>query len=112
MKTELWNGYEIRFVEKDGEWWAVAKDVAEALHYRMASDMTRNLDEYEKDTQKVSTLGGSQEMSIISETGIYEAIFSSSKQEAKDFKKMGEENFKGITTINRIRGFSSLQNAR
>lgn len=30
MKTELWNGYEIRFVEKDEEWWAVAADVTKA----------------------------------------------------------------------------------
>lgn len=105
MKTELWNGYEIRFVEKDGEWWAVAKDVAEALHYRMASDMTRNLDEYEKDTQKVSTLGGSQEMSIISETGIYEAIFSSSKQEAKDFKKWVKKILKELRQSTGLEGF-------
>lgn len=31
MKTELWNGYSIRFVEKDSEWWAVAADVCNAL---------------------------------------------------------------------------------
>lgn len=31
MKTEKWNGFKIRFVEVDGEWWAVLKDVCEAL---------------------------------------------------------------------------------
>lgn len=31
MKSEIWNGHIIRFVEIDNEWWAVAKDVAEAL---------------------------------------------------------------------------------
>ena len=31
MKTEIWNGYFIRFIEKGGEWWAVAKDVCDAL---------------------------------------------------------------------------------
>ena len=25
MKTETWNGYTIRFVERQGEWWAVAR---------------------------------------------------------------------------------------
>lgn len=30
MKTEIWNGYPIRFVEKNGEWWAVLKDVCDA----------------------------------------------------------------------------------
>lgn len=41
IKTENWNGHEIRFVFHNGEWWAVAKDVADILGYRMASDMTR-----------------------------------------------------------------------
>ena len=35
MKTELWNGYSIRFIEKDGEWWAVLKDVCSALNLRV-----------------------------------------------------------------------------
>jgi hypothetical protein len=33
MKVENWNGHAIRFVERSGEWWAVAKDVAAALGY-------------------------------------------------------------------------------
>ena len=31
MKTEYWNGFPIRFIEKNGEWWAVAVDVTNAL---------------------------------------------------------------------------------
>lgn len=31
MKTEIWNGHTIRFIEVNSEWWAVAKDVTEAL---------------------------------------------------------------------------------
>ena len=31
IKIEKWCNHEIRFVEKDGEWWAVLKDVCEAL---------------------------------------------------------------------------------
>lgn len=34
MRTENWMGYEIRFVEKDGEWWAILKDICDALHLR------------------------------------------------------------------------------
>jgi prophage antirepressor-like protein len=44
MKVEHWNGHPIRFVEKDGEWWAVAKDVAAALGFPQANDMTKYLD--------------------------------------------------------------------
>lgn len=31
IRTENWNGHPIRFVERDGEWWAVLADVAMAL---------------------------------------------------------------------------------
>ena len=36
---------EIRIITKDGEAWFVASDVAKALGYRMASDMTRRIEE-------------------------------------------------------------------
>lgn len=31
MKTENWCGYDIRFVEINGEWWAILKDICDAL---------------------------------------------------------------------------------
>lgn len=31
MKVENWNGYEIRFVKVNSEWWAIASDIANAL---------------------------------------------------------------------------------
>jgi prophage antirepressor-like protein len=31
MRLENWNRHSIRFVERDGEWWAGLADVAEAL---------------------------------------------------------------------------------
>lgn len=31
MRTENWCGYNIRFVEIDGEWWAILKDICDAL---------------------------------------------------------------------------------
>lgn len=34
MKTEKWCGYDIRFVEIDGEWWAILKDICDALKLR------------------------------------------------------------------------------
>ncbi|MEC4578642.1 BRO family protein [Streptococcus dysgalactiae] len=36
-KTETWNGYTIRFVENNGEWWAVAKDITNALGLKQPS---------------------------------------------------------------------------
>ena len=34
MKVENWNGYDIRFVEVNGEWWAILKDICDALSLR------------------------------------------------------------------------------
>lgn len=34
MRIENWNGYDIRFVEYKGEWWAVLKDICDALCLR------------------------------------------------------------------------------
>ena len=44
MKVEIWAGHSIRFVEQDGEWWAVLKDVCEALGLK-TFDVRRRLGE-------------------------------------------------------------------
>ena len=43
MSVEKWNGYDIRFVEKDGEWYAILKDICDALGLR-SSDVSQRLD--------------------------------------------------------------------
>ena len=43
MRVETWNGYDIRFVEKDGEWYAILKDICDALGLR-SSDVSQRLD--------------------------------------------------------------------
>ena len=105
MKIEKWNGHEIRFVWHSGEWWAVAKDVAKALGYRMASDMTRNLDDEEKGTHIVRMGEISRKMTIISETGIYEAILNSRRQEAKEFKRWVKQVIKELRQQIGLEGF-------
>lgn len=34
IRTENWCGYDIRFVEINGEWWAILKDICDALKLR------------------------------------------------------------------------------
>lgn len=34
MRVENWNGYDIRFVEINGEWYAILKDICDALRLR------------------------------------------------------------------------------
>lgn len=105
MKTEIWNGHEIRFIQKDGEWWAVAKDAAEALGYQLTTNMTRILDKKDKGMHKVNTLGGTQNLLVISEFGIYDAVFNSHKPEAKDFKRWVYEMLKQLRQSAGLEGF-------
>lgn len=77
----------IRALSVDGEPWFVATDVAKALGYRDAHNMTRRLDEDEKGTRSVSTPGGEQALSVITEAGLYSAILGSKIPSARDFKR-------------------------
>lgn len=77
----------IRTFARDGEPWFVAADVAQALGYRNAPDLTRSLEDYEKGTHNVRTPGGEQEMSVVNESGLYSAVLKSRKAEAKAFKR-------------------------
>lgn len=78
---------QVRTLLISGEPWFVATDIAAALQYRDSFNMCRNLDDDEKGTQVVRTLGGAQEMLAINESGLYSAILRSRKPEAKRFKK-------------------------
>ncbi len=77
---------EIRVME-DGEPWFVASDIAKALGYRDAEKMTRRLDDDEKGTRSVGTPGGAQQMTVITEAGMYSAILGSQVPNAKRFKR-------------------------
>ena len=60
------NDHTVRILNEDGELRFVASDVAAALEYRDAANMVRNLDDDEKGTHILSTLGGDQEVTTIS----------------------------------------------
>lgn len=65
---------DLRIFQENGEPWFVAKDVAITLGYRDSYHMTRNLDDDEKGTRNVGTLGGKQGVSVINEAGFYHAV--------------------------------------
>src|SRR5690606_6929573 len=71
----------------------------------MASDMTRNLDDEEKGTHIVRMGEISRKMTIISETGIYEAILNSRRQEAKEFKRWVKQVIKELRQQIGLEGF-------
>lgn len=82
-----YGGQEVRTVTVVGEPWFVAADVARILGYRMASDMTRRLDLEDRGTRSVRTPSGDQEMSVITEPGLYVAVLGSQIEGAKEFKR-------------------------
>lgn len=77
--------------------WFIASDISKVLGYRMASDMTRVLDEDEKDTQTIRTLGGEQKMNVINESGLYSVILSITKRN-KERYELSREFKKWITS--------------
>ena len=103
MKTENWNGYAIRFVEKDGEWWAVLKDVCDALGLK-TYDVSRRIRDMVS-THNLETAGGKQEMLIVNEFGVYDTVFQSRKPEAKEFRHWVYEMLKELRSATGLEGF-------
>jgi prophage antirepressor-like protein len=86
FKNETLN-CELRTIEKEGDIWFVAKDVADMLGYSDTEKMIRRLDDDEKLTSHFGMSGQSREMIIINESGLYSSILGSKKPEAKTFKR-------------------------
>lgn len=78
----------LRVIQDDsGEPWFVASDVAKALGYRDAANMARRLDDDEKGTRSMSTHGGMQQMTVVSEPGLYSAVLGSKVDGARRYKR-------------------------
>ena len=80
-------GFKIRGGLVNNEPYFVAKDVCEALGIEKHRDAISRLDDDERGSVLVDTLGGRQEMASINESGLYSLILTSRKPEAKAFKK-------------------------
>lgn len=79
----------VRTVEVNGEPYLVGKDVAEILGYAKPRNAiaTHVDDEDKKDAPIQGDVGGTQEMTIINESGLYSLILSSKLPTAKKFKR-------------------------
>ena len=80
-------GHKVRVVTIDGEPWWVAADVAAVLQIARVHDAVRGLDEDEKGADTIRTPGGDQQVSIISESGLYSLVLRSRKPDAKRFRR-------------------------
>lgn len=95
--SSLYNSYktfsnnefgEIRVLEVNNEPWFVGKDVAEVLGYaEPRSVVAKKVDAEDKGVSKMATASGTQEMTIINESGLYSLILSSKLPNAKKFKR-------------------------
>lgn len=77
----------LRATTNTGEPWFIAKDIAIALGYHRAHDLTRTLDDDEKGVYLVRTPGGDQLMVTISEAGLYKALLQRKAGWVKDEKR-------------------------
>lgn len=80
-------GSSLRMLMLDEEPWWVGLDATALLGIANGRQALRALEEYEKGGYTIATLGGSQEQTIINESGLYSLIFKSRRPEAKSFKK-------------------------
>lgn len=79
---------EIRTVSIDGDPWLVGRDVAQALGYSNPRDaISKHVDLEDKGVAKCDTPGGTQDLTVINESGLYSLVLSSKLPGAKKFKR-------------------------
>ncbi|MCC2347108.1 phage antirepressor [Bacillus pacificus] len=78
---------QVRMVVKGEDVWFVAQDVCDVLGINKQRDAYSRLDEDERGSVVVDTLGGQQNVNAINESGLYSLILRSRKPQAKAFKK-------------------------
>lgn len=78
----------IRTLEMEGTPWLVGRDVAQVLGYAKPQNaIATHVDEEDKKVAPIQgTLGGTQEMTIINESGLYSLVLSSKLPTARKFK--------------------------
>lgn len=88
-EIQVWNyeSSEIRTVQVNGEPWFVLADVCKVLEISNSRNISSRLEPDEKGVTLVDTLGGTQQMTIINESGLYTVILRSDKPQAKPFRK-------------------------
>ena len=117
MRIENWCGYNIRFIEQDGEWWAILKDICDALKLK-TWHVSERLDPDMLIKVKVCDLGSNdvrsrarktQTMLAVNEIGIYEALYASKRLEARKFRRWSAEVMKKLRTNVGLEGYEVMK---
>lgn len=119
MRIEEWCGHKIRFVEHNGEWWAVLKDICDALDlktFKVAQRLDPSmLEKVRIDTsdiplrQLTSRARKSQDMLVVNELGIYEALFASRRLEARKFRMWSASVMQRLRSYVGLQGYEALK---
>ena len=119
MRIETWCGYDIRFVEIDGEWYAILKDICDALDLRTDSVSQRldpsmvervRVDVSDHNSTGVSSRARkTQDMLAVNEIGIYEALFASRRLEARKFRCWSAEVMKKLRSKVGLAGYEVMK---
>ena len=99
--------FRVRVIMRCSDPWFVAKDACDCLELTNVSKACQTLDEDEKGITKGYTLGGSQDMMLISESGLYTLIMRSNKPNAKVFRKWVTSEV--LPSIRKTGGYSVAQ---
>jgi prophage antirepressor-like protein len=84
----IFDGAEVRIIDKDGNAWFILSDVCAVLGIANPRDAATRLDADERDGVGISdAIGRNQRATIVSESGVYRLIFTSTKKNAKKFRK-------------------------
>ena len=119
MRIETWCGHDIRFVEIDGEWYAILKDICDALDLRTDS-VSQRLDPSMVERMRVdvsdhnstgvsSRARKTQDMLAVNEIGIYEALFASRRLEARKFRRWSAEVMKKLRSKVGLAGYEVMK---
>jgi prophage antirepressor-like protein len=77
----------IRTAVVDGKEWVVAKDVCASVGISKYRDAVAQLDDDERVSATVDTLGGPQQMTLVNESGVYALLLISRSPKTKAFRK-------------------------
>lgn len=117
-RIEYWNGYGIRFVQHDGEWMAVLKDICDALglktfkvSQRLDPNMMRRVpvevsiipSGYVRDKNKTRS------MLVINEEGIYETLYASKRLEAKQFRRWSAQVMRKMRSLAGLKQYEVMK---
>lgn len=106
----VFEGHKVTVVrDDDGALHFVAKEVAEILGYSDAYEMTKRLDEEEKQNRQIAGFGN-RGVTVISESGLYDAILGSNKPEAKPFQKWVRAEV--LPSIRKTGGYTATNTSR